>query len=204
MLRTFILLVILLIGGEYALAQKTRSLEFYLQIAGSYSPELKENLNLQKSNQFQSDLIKSQLRKPQIYVSADYLFAPFFFNNGHFMSITPNPSSDAFGYDAGLSNGGLYSALFNISYPIFNGSIYKANTLQIENQNKILKNTNSQTLHDLENNVKTQYITIYQIQQQINYSEKIIDMVTDRKKIIQLLVEQGLMQQSDYLLLILK
>jgi outer membrane protein TolC len=201
MFRVYILLVFLLFAGELASAQNTRSLDYYLQAAGSYSPELKENLNLQKTNLLQADLNKSQLRKPQVFVSADYLFAPFFFNNGQFISITPNPTSEAIGYDPGLSNGGLYSGLLNISYPIFNGSIYKATTLQIENQNKILKNTNSRALHDLENNVKTQYVIIYQLQQQILYSKKIIDLVTDRKKIVHLLVEQGIMQQSDYLLL---
>lgn len=201
MLRNLIFAVLLTFEACFAQAQSTRSLDYYLQIAGTYSPELKENLNLQKTNILQADLIRSQLRKPQISVSADYLFAPFFFNNGQFISITPTPSSEAYGYDAGISNGGLYSGLLNIAYPIFNGSIYKATSGQIEVQNKILKNSSSIALHNLENNVNAQYITIYQLQQQIKYSNKIIELVNDRKIIVHLLVEQGIMLQSDYLLL---
>ena len=67
--------------------------------------------------------------------------------------------------------------------------------------NKSLDITKQQVLHDLDKNVSDQYIAAYQTQLQLNYLQKIISLIGDRKKIISALVEKGLMQQNDYLLL---
>src|SRR5436190_688514 len=90
-----------------ALAQQ-RDLLYYQTQAHANNPVLKENDNQQLFNNLQNNITLAQFRKPQLNVTADYLFAPFFSNNGHAMSITTTPDNDAYGYDVNLSNGGLY------------------------------------------------------------------------------------------------
>ena len=57
-------------------------------------------------------------------ITGDYLFAPYFNNNGNL--ITTNPDPNAIGYDVGITNGGLYSALINVDKNIFNGHLLNA------------------------------------------------------------------------------
>jgi hypothetical protein len=66
------------------------------------NPTLTENTNLQQFFQIQNDIITAQNKKPQVNFTADYIFTPFFFSNGHIISVTPNPSSKAYGYDAAV------------------------------------------------------------------------------------------------------
>lgn len=63
-------------------------------------------------NSLQRDLDYAQTSGFQMYLSANYLFVPYFNNSGGI--ITSNPDQNAIGYDIGLTNGGLYSAQFNI------------------------------------------------------------------------------------------
>jgi outer membrane protein TolC len=185
---------------QLAFAQQ-RDLQFYQSQAHASNPVLKENNNLQLFNNLQNDLSIAQFRKPQVNISADYLFAPFFNNNGHAISITTNPEKDAYGYDVSLSNGGLYATQLNVSVPLLTGGIAKAYDQQVLSQNQLLQNNNSQLLHDLDKNISDQYIAIYQLQEQESYQQKLIEMLQDRQQIVETLVLKGLMQQSDYLLL---
>jgi outer membrane protein TolC len=182
-------------------AQSGKTLSEYLLIAHQNNPAIKENINLQKIALLQNKLIKEQYQSPQINFTTDYLFAPFFNSNGHPINITSTPGEKAWGYEAGATNGGLYSALLNVSAQLFNGRTVKA----LQNQN-LLSNTSldiksRQIFHDLDKTLTDQYITAYQTQLQISYLGKIITLIEDRKKVVSALVEKGLMSQNDYLLL---
>lgn len=174
---------------------------FYQSLAHLNNPTIKINSQLQLFNNLQNNLTYAQFRKPQVNLTADYLFTPYFNNNGKLISITTNPDKNAFGYDAGLSNGGLYATQLNASLPLFTGGLIKTYQKQNQIQNQLLLNSNIQLLHDLDKNISDQYIATYQLQQQASYQQKLIDMVQDRQKIIEALVLKALMQQSDYLLL---
>jgi hypothetical protein len=178
-----------------------RDLSFYQNTAHQNNSALKENTNLQQYTVLQNDFTLAQYRRPQVNFTADYLFAPFFFNNGQFISISPNPDGKAFGYNAGLTNGGWYAAQLNASVPLLTGKIINTYFNQNSVQNKLLKNENLKLIHELDKNISDQYITAYQIQQEVGYLQKIISVVTDRKKIVDALVQKGLMQQNDFLLL---
>jgi outer membrane protein TolC len=185
---------------NYAVAQQ-RDLNFYRNAAYTNSPVLKENINQQQYIGLQNELVTTIYRKPQVYFTADYLFAPYFFNNGRFISITPYPDKSAFGYDATLSNGGLYAAQLNVSTLLFAGKLIKPYANQTAVQKNVLQNVNKQVMHEIEKSISDQYITAYQLQQQVFYLDKIIALVEDRKKIVEVLVQKALMQQNDYLLL---
>lgn len=107
------------------------NLQFYLNTAKQNSPTLKENTNLLRINELNKSLNESQYMLPQISLTSNYLFAPYFNNNGKIISANPDPN--AIGYDAGITNGGLYSAQINIEKNIFNGGF----TAALQNQSNI-------------------------------------------------------------------
>lgn len=186
--------VILFLFLQNLFAQQSKSLDDYLALAYQNNPVVRENANLQKIGLLQNQLIKAQYQKPQINFTTDYLFSPFFHSHGHPIDITNSPGEKAFGYDAGITNGGWYAAMVNVSAQLFNGKAVK--TLQNQNLflNKSLDIIKQMTLHDLTKNVGDQYITAYQTQLQFDYLQKIIALIGDRKKIIEALVQKGLMQ----------
>jgi len=185
---------------EPAYGQQT-DLNYFIDHALKNDPGIKQNVNQQQFYGLQSQLINAQNRKPQVNFTSDYLFVPYFGSYGHFISITPNPSADAFGYDAALTNGGLYATQLNVALPLFNKKI--VNSLQAQNsaQAEINSTVKAQLEHDLRKAVTDQYIQVYQFQQQEEYLSQIVDEVKERKITVEALVKRGLLQQSDYLLL---
>ena len=183
------------------LVAQQKNINYFIEGGLKNNPNILEINNLQQYFQLQQDIITAQNKKPQLSFTADYLFAPFFFDNGKFISITPNPSPKAYGYDAGITNGGLYAAQLNVAIPLFNSSALKNLYQQNKIQSDISANSRIQTEHDVTNNIIDQYIITYQFLQQIVYLQKIIDQLENRKPLVEALVKKGLLQQNDYLLL---
>jgi outer membrane protein TolC len=197
----FFLVFIFFVFPVLSLCGQQHDLIFYQNAAHQNNPVINENTNLQKYLVFQNELTVAQFRKIAVNFTADYALAPFFFNKGQFITITQNPDKSAFGYDPALSNGGLYAAQFNAFVPFFNKKTVNAYFKQNSAQASVLQNENAKLIHELDKQVSDQYIGGYQLQQEIFYLEKIIQVVSDRKKIVEALVQKGLMQQNDYLLL---
>lgn len=178
-----------------------KSLDFFINKAIAGSPAIIENTNLQQNFELQNQIIAAQNKKPLVNFTADYLFTPFFFDNGKPVSVTNNPSPKAYGYDVGVTNGGLYSALVNVALPILNKTVVKDLYQQNKAQAGVSAANRLQLVHELQKNITDQYITAYQYQVQGKYLNKILDQVQSRKPIIAALIKQGLLQQNDYLLL---
>ena len=196
-ISTLIVLVLL----PFFLKAQNKNIGYFINEGLKNNAAIAENTNLQQFFQIQNDIITAQNKKPQVNFTADYLFSPFFFNNGRVISITPNPSSKAYGYDAGLTNGGLYAAQVNLTIPLFNNEIVKPLYEQNRIQGQVSANSRRQLEQDLKKNIIDQYIITYQFQEQKNYLQKIIDQLETRKPYVTALVKQGLLQQNDYLLL---
>lgn len=196
----FILFFVFIYSFQPVNAQQL-DLDYFIDNALKNDPGLKQNVNQQQIYGLQSQLINAQNKAPQVTFTTDYTFAPFFSDNGRPISITPNPSPDAFGYDAALTNGGLYATQLNVAIPLLNKKA--VGTLQEQNTNLAAVNatTRRQLEHDLRKNITDQYIQVYQIQQQEEYLELIINQIKERKATVEALVKRGLLQQSDYLLL---
>ncbi|MEO6537806.1 MAG: TolC family protein [Ferruginibacter sp.] len=197
MMSAFRMVFVIFIFPISAIAQQ-KGLDFFITSAITNSPVLVENTNLQQNFQLQNEIINAQNKKALVSFTADYLFAPFFFDNGKPISITSNPSPKAYGYDVGITNGGLYSAQINAALPIFNTSIINNLYQQNKAQSAVLLNSRRQLEQDLKKNISEQYILAYQYQVQGKYLQKIIDQVKSRKPIIAALIKQGLLQQNDY------
>ena len=185
----------------FLLKAQNKNIGYFINEGLKNSAAIAENSNLQQFFQLQNDIITAQNKKPQVNFTADYLFAPFFFNDGRVISITANPSPKTYGYDAGLTNGGLYAAQVNLAIPLFNNEIVKPLYQQNKIQSQVSANSRRQLEQDVKKNIIDQYIITYQFQEQKNYLQKIIDQLETRKPYVTALVKQGLLQQNDYLLL---
>ncbi len=191
----------LLFALPVALLAQNKNINYFINEGLKNNPNIIENNNLQQFFQIQNEIITAQNKKPQVNFTADYLFAPFFFNNGRIISITPNPSTKAYGYDAGITNGGMYAGQINVAMPLFNNALIKPLYAQNKIQGDLSAYSKKQLEQDLKKAIIDQYIITFQFQQQTTYLQKIIDQLETRKPYITALVKQGLLQQNDYLFL---
>jgi outer membrane protein TolC len=201
--RSLLLLVVvaLFFVGKPVLAQQQPTLDYFINHALQSDPNIRSNVNQQQFYSLQAQLINAQNRAPQVSFTSDYLFAPFFGSDGRPISITTMPWDNAFGYDIGQTNGGMYATQMQVTYNLINKKTVKALLDQNNTQAAINTNAKGQLEHDLRKSITDQYIQLYQVQQQEIYLEQIIREIKDRHAAVEALVKRGLLQQSDYLLL---
>jgi outer membrane protein TolC len=180
-------------------ARAQNNLEHFLRIAETNSPLLKEYANQLSSSSLQKEAIRSQQQLPQVSLSAGYLFAPFFNNNGHIVSATPDPQ--AIGYDVGITNGGLYSAQISVEKNIFNGPLIDALTGTQEIQEASINHSLSMTRRDLHKQVTDLYLQTYESQKLYELGAETAGIMKDLLRVLGNLVERGASKQSEYLLL---
>lgn len=171
----------------------------YLQKGMNNSPSLKDFQNLQSINTLDGELNKSENSAFQTYLSADYLFAPYFNNNGHLISTNPFPN--AVGYDAGITNGGLYSAQLNVEKNIFNGAFME----RLQEQNDIYGRQYQYGYvlekHNLQKSITDQYLNAYKSMCQYNLSKETTDNLADQLTVIEDNVKNGYTNVQNYLML---
>lgn len=132
MKHTQLTLIFLLLAFLKVSAQDIRELDYYLLQAKNNTPALLENRNLEQIGELQNKLIIAQNRAFQINATSEVLVAPYFDNNGKPIDITTTPSPNAFGYDVGITNGGLYSAQLNVTKNLFNQAVIDNLLFQIK------------------------------------------------------------------------
>ena len=174
-------------------------LQFFLENALKNNPSIKEYHQQIAVSKLQKELISAQYSTPQIYLTANYLFVPYFNNGGRLIASNPNPN--AVGYESSLTNGGLYAAQLNVDKFLFNGAAIDALEEQISIQQDALTNNISVAKHELEKQVTDQYIRTVQSFQLYTLSDTIRTNLNERLMITNELVKHGLVTQSDYLLL---
>lgn len=200
MFKIRIFTILALFSTATIFAQKY-DLTYFLNQAEKNSATIKENQNLLKIGDLQSEIIKAQNSGFLVNATSDVLFAPFFDSNGKAIEVTTTPSSNAYGYDAGITNGGLYSAQINITKNLFNRTSVANLLLQNRVLNKSISLNSEDFRHNLIKNITDSYIAIYQLQLQRQFQIATISDFKNRLKVVELLVKKGILQQSDYLLL---
>lgn len=200
LLKNYMVFIFLLLSIVSANSQE-KSLDYFLAKAEENAVALKENINLLKIGELQNSLITAQNEGFKVDVSSEVLFAPFFNSNGKAIDITTNPSANAYGYDVGITNGGLYSAQINVTKSLFN----KAATDNLLFENKLKNNaislSSQDILHILKKNVIDAYILAYQYQLQEKFTKVLKTDLEKRLEVIELLVKRGILMESDYLLM---
>lgn len=173
-------------------------LHYFLSHAYESNPAILENKNLAQIENLEMRRMSAMYKAPNIYLSSDILFAPYF-NNGKLFSTNPQPN--AIGYDIGITNGGLYSGLVNAQLPIINNRRYKIfkESAGINVRNNIYKI--ELVKHTLKKSVTDQYLHCSGSYQQMQSIQEITRLLSDQKEIVDKLVRNGMLNQSDFILL---
>ncbi|HVO75448.1 MAG TPA: TolC family protein, partial [Ignavibacteriaceae bacterium] len=174
------------------------NLDYFIKNALANSPRIKNFNNLFFINDLQKKIDEAENSALRVYLTADYLFAPYF-NNDKLISI--NPAPEAIGYDVGITNGGLYSALLNVEKNIFNGALLNALNEQRTVQGKSYENQKLNEEHDLIKLITDQYLNTFQYLELYSLSKEIVNNLQNRLKISGDLVTKGLSDMHSYLLL---
>lgn len=194
----------LLVVLYLALAHQSKSqLSDYLTVAKNNSPLINENTNLIKVNGLEIERLKAFYTKPQVGITASYLFSPIVsHDNGNTkLEVNSMGANNYFGYDLASSNGGQYQAQLNITQPLFNEQRLKTVQEQLLISSQINQNVARLTAHDIEKIVIDQYILCLQDYKQINYTEGMIKLLSEQKDLLQKLVSGTIYKQSDLTLL---
>lgn len=200
-MKTILFIIIACFTSFLTFAQIQMNLDYFVGLAKVNSPTLSENDNLSKIGDIQNSIILAQNKAFQVNATSEVLVAPYFNNNGKVIDITTTPSNTAFGYDVGITNGGLYSAQINVTKNLFNQAI----TDNLLFQNKITNNTISlsseEITHNIVKNITDAYILAYQLQLQEEFTKEILKDLEKRLQVVELLVKRAVLMESDYLLL---
>ena len=143
--------------------------------------------------------IKALYQAPKGYLSSDINLVPYFNNNGNI--FTTNPLPDAIGYDIGITNGGLYSALMNVDIPVFSGkptqNVLLWQDQKIEGLKIVLKNLD----YNLNRQITNLYFTTLGIQMSFVTQQESVRLLSEEVKIMAQLTRKGLYRLVDYELL---
>jgi outer membrane protein TolC len=197
--KIFVLSFLILFSINHYSMFSQYNLEYYLNSAYANNPNVKELNNTIRINELNKDIVYAQYSIPHASISADYLFAPYFNNNGQLLST--NPSPQAYGYDVSKTNGGLYSAQFNIEKNIFNSGLIDVFYNQSDLQSGSNRNQIELIRHGINKEVTAQYLSCLRSHELYLISDNIADTLKKQLTITDSMVSKGYAKQSDYLLL---
>jgi hypothetical protein len=200
-LKQLLLLLITVCVSTLAPAQDQASLDYFIDNAIENAPILRENRNLLKIGELQANIIKAQNNGLQVNATSEVLFAPYFNSNGRAIDVTPTPSANAYGYDVGITNGGLYSAQLNITKNLFNRAVTDNLLFQNKIQNNSVTLSSEEFTHNLVKNITDAYVMAYQLQLQEGFTKEVLKDLNIRLQVVELLVKRAVLMESDYLLL---
>ncbi len=175
------------------------SLQTLMDSAFQNNPIIKDNENKLRLAELNLKQSVAELASPKVYVQSDLMLAPYLNNNGGFISA--KPGDKAIGYDANVSNGGLYSATANASLPLLTSAGKMAYRNDCLAQKASFSNQIELTKHELTLQITNQYIVSYLSQVQMTYVQNAISLLIDQKEVVKTLVVKGLAKQTDYLLM---
>ncbi|MAZ28505.1 MAG: hypothetical protein CL868_15695 [Cytophagaceae bacterium] len=201
LLKQLLLFAITLFTSSLTVAQDNATLDYFVNIAKENAPALGENGNLLKMGDIQKSIIFAQNNAFQINATSEVLVAPYFNNNGNIIDITTTPSPTAYGYDVGITNGGLYSAQINVTKNLFNQAITDNLLFQNKISNNAISLSSEEITHNIIKNITDAYIMAYQLQLQEEFTKEILKDLEKRLQVVKLLVKRAILMESDYLLL---
>lgn len=180
-----------------------RDLQFYIQSAKDNSPFIKDNINQSEATKIEVERLKAFYTKPQVGLSANYLFAPVVSqDNGKTrLQLNPENPDKYFGQDVGLTNGGLYQALVGVNQPLFMQSKFNVIADEAMISTKVNENNIRLTNFELEKIITDQYLLCLQNLNQIKFLDKYIGLLKEQKDMVTKLANGSIFKLSDVSLL---
>ena len=183
----------------YSLTFAQQTLDNFISRAVENSPVLKDYRSQSEITRIDQKINSAENSAFQVSLTSDYLFVPYFNNNGQL--VTTDPSPEAVGYDINIFDGGLYSAQLNLERNIFNGRLTDARESQIRIRDQSAGYDFNLEKHTLVKEVTDQYLTTYQDLLLIRLSEEVTTTLAEQLKLTGELLGKGFVRPQDYLLL---
>lgn len=177
------LFVFLLVAISTPSLGQTRDLDYYLKQGIENSPLLMDYANQIKSAQIDSQRMRA-VYKPQVTAASGAYYAPVV--NGY-------------GYDAALTNSGSYAALVTVDQAIVSKGNLNTQIAATRLQRDSIANTRKISEQDLRRTIISQYVTTYGDLLQLNFNEKVIDLLAKEEGILKKLTETNVYKQAEYL-----
>jgi len=197
-IRIYLSLATLLFCGLPFTSTAQNSLQLFLDSALINNPEAVSIQTQIQSYQYDNQMIEAVLRSPKAFLSSELLVAPYL-NNGKL--IDTDPSSKAIGYEISVTNGGLYSALFNLELPILKGK----QVIHLQEQNQVevekLKTRLKMIENELKRSVGGLYFDALAKQASVESNKQNNALLNEEFQLIKTLTSKGLYRISDYKLL---
>lgn len=195
----WLMLTFVLLWGLPLFVSGQASLQVFLDSAITNNPEAISIKTQIRSYQFDDQMISAILRSPKAFISSELLVAPYLNNNGKFIDIAP--SNKAIGYDIGITNGGLYSLLFNLQLPLLKGR----QVIHLQEQNQVEVERLKTRLSLIENEVKrsigSMYFDVLAQQANVESNRQNTSLLNEEFMLIKTLTGKGLFRFSDYKLI---
>ena len=109
------------------------------------------------------------------------------------------PSGSGWGYDDAITNGGNYSALLNVTQPLFTRKRIDRQLQTIELLNQTIKLNAKITVLDLKKSITAQYLTAYTDFTQYTFNQSVLQLLNDEQTTIKVLVDKGVYLVTDYM-----
>ena len=186
-----------------SVAKAQHDLQSYIQSAKDNSPFIKDNINQSEARKIEVERLKALYTKPQVGITANYLFAPVISqdNGKTSLLLNPNNPNNYFGQDVGLTNGGLYQGLVGVNQPLFMQSKFKVIADETMISTKVNENNIRLTNYELDKIITDQYLLCLQNLQQIKYLDRYIGLLKEQKDLVAKLVNGSVFKLSDVTLL---
>ncbi len=171
-----------LLSCSVSLAQ-TYTLDHYLEVAKSNSPLLKDLRNQIASNQVDSLRLRAGY-KPQVNANSAGLYAPIV---------------GGYGYAEAITNNHTLNALLSVNQAIVSKKNLEAQIETINLQSQSVGNLAKISEQDLKKAITSQYITAFGSQEQVRFSQEVVDLLTKEDELFKKLTRSNVYRQSDYL-----
>lgn len=201
-MKNKLLLLLFVLYGSFAASAQT-DLQFYIQTAKDNSPLIKDNKNQSEATRIEVERLKAFYTKPQVGITANYLFAPVVSQDNGKTSLQLNPENPTkyFGQEVGLTNGGLYQGLIGVNQPLFMQSKFKVVADEAMISTKVNDNNILLTNYELEKIITDQYLLCLEDLNQISFLNKYISLLKEQKELVTKLVNSSVFKLSDVTLL---
>jgi hypothetical protein len=194
------ILVCLLVGT----ASAQRALPFFLDEARNNNPTIRLDSLQALANRIALDQQKAAVAGPLVYADGGYLAAPVISTDQGKTRFLLNPSkstTDYYGYDLSLTNGGLYRGVVALEQPLLTGPKIRILEEQNQLQSALLSQHSRLTIHQLEKAITDQYLLCQYTLEQKDATRQLLDLLQTQSKISSTLAKSALLYQADVQLL---
>ena len=177
-----LLILFFTLASLYCFGQD-KTLEFFVESGITKSPLLKDFKNQKNSNAIDSLRIIASY-KPQVTATSTNTYAPTY--NG-------------WGYESAITNVGNFSQLISVNKRLVSKENLQNQYEAINLQNQTLDISGKVSEQDIRKSITSQYITAYGDQQQLNFNNEMLKLLSKEETILKTLTEKNVYRQTDYL-----